>query len=57
MLQQPLPTDKYLSFKKSVHKVWKRGLLLQMHRYLYKTAGIMKIQKNMTSPKETVNLK
>jgi hypothetical protein len=40
------------SLLKSVCKVWKRCLLLQMHRHQHKSIKITINQRNMTSPKE-----
>lgn len=48
--QHAPPTGEGFSLPKSVHEVWKWGLLLQMRRH--KATGIMKKQGNMTSPKE-----
>lgn len=36
---------------RSVHKFWKRLLVLQMYRHLCKATGIKKNQENMNSPK------
>lgn len=48
----PPPTGEDLSLLKSVHKVWKRQLLLKVHRHLSKATGITGNQGNTTPPKE-----
>ena len=48
----PPPAGKSLPLLKSAHKVWKRGLLLQMHRHLHKATRITKNQGIMTLPKD-----
>ena len=47
-----LPVGQGLFLLKSLHKLWKRWLLLQMHRRLCKATGIMKNQGNMTPSKK-----
>lgn len=50
------PTVEGLYLAKSVYKLWKRRLLLQMYRHLQKATGIMENQGSMISPKEQSKL-